>query len=48
MTALAEAEAVIAARIAATVEPEPAETLFMASFFLGTAMWPAWARYWRL
>lgn len=33
-------------------EPRPefssAETLFLAGFFLGAAMWLAWARYWRL
>ena len=29
-------------------EPTPAEALFLAGFFLGAAMWLAWARYWRL
>ena len=51
MTALTEAEAVIAARIAATVEPEPglAEAWFVDGLVLGTAAgayWLACARYW--
>lgn len=38
------------ARAAAGPEPlpDPAEALFLAGFFLGAAMWLAWARYWRL
>lgn len=33
-------------RAAAGLEPGPAEALFLAGFFLGAAMWLAWARYW--